>query len=120
MYTAAEIERARRRQGIIQATKGEGRFLREGEAVARIDPVLYHNAVQSNRRVYGVRDCWAEPEFLNDQLRRHPELRVRNVGRSVRARVGDNRETREADAKGNGRLTRFGRTTFHKSYQQAG
>jgi len=117
MYTAAEIQKAARRQAVIQATKGEGRFLRDGEAVARIDPVLYHNAVQSNRRVYGVRDCWAEPEFLNDQLRRHPELRVRNVGRSVRVQGSGFRVQGEG---GTGRLTRFGRVNFHKSYQQAG
>ena len=113
-YSQEEIERARVRQGVIQRRMGQGRLLRDGEVTMRIDPVLYHNAVQQNQRVYGVRDCWTEKEFTDDMLRRHPELRVRNVGKT-RVRVGNaGSGKREA---GSGKLTRFGRATFHKTYQ---
>jgi hypothetical protein len=50
-------------------------------------------------------------------LRRHPELRVRNVGRKFRISRGDPPVAR---TDGSGRLTRFGRTSFHKSYDKAG
>lgn len=114
-YTRAEIEAARRRQLEVARIQGEARPMREGVKSMQVDPVLYHNAVQTNRRVYGVRDCWSEPEFRRDMAKRHPELAVKTVSDRIMVGAGGNTQG------GTGRLLPgLGRVTFHKRYPQSG
>jgi hypothetical protein len=112
-YTGEQIQAAIQRQKAIARQRGEARLLRDGQVDYRVDATLYHNAIAMNRRDYGVDNCWAEKEWVRDQVRRHPELRVRNVPRHLRFRISDFGLTEPAGA---GRLTRFGRVTFHKRY----
>lgn len=111
-YTGEQMQAAIGRQREIARTRGEARLLRDGQVDYRVDPVIFHNAIAMNRRDYGVDNCWAEKEWVRDQTRRHPELRVKNVPRNFRLTIADCRLRNEAA----GKLTRFGRVTFHKTY----
>jgi hypothetical protein len=108
MIGQAEIAAAAARQRIAARDRVRVPLGREGVCTMRIDPTLYHNAVQSNRRVYGVRDIWTEPEFRRDMARRHPELATVTEPSRPTAGYGHKRV-------GGGDLervaTRFGRAT---------
>lgn len=109
MYSGDDIGAAARRQMDLARDRVRVPLGRNGVCSMRIDPVLYHNAVQSNRKVYGVRDIWSEKEFRDDMARRHPELAtVTDFGREGRGRA--------VAEEGSGRMTRLGRATFSKVY----
>jgi hypothetical protein len=113
MYTAEQIEQARRNQHRIQRATGERVFLEDGAMDLKMDARLFHNARISEQQDHGVENCWAEKEFVEDMKRRHPEIAVKSRPRKLRFAVGGGVLP---DSWGQGRLTRFGRTTFHKSY----
>lgn len=114
MYTAEQLEAARRNQHRIQRGLGERVFLEDGAMTVKLDARLFHNSRISEQRDHGVANCWEEPEFVADMRRRHPEIAVRSRPRQVTVRV----PSRAVTGRGTGRggLTRFGRVTFHKSY----
>ena len=114
-YTAVDIEKARRRQLTAARERGQAIPLKEGARELQVDAVLYHNARIQNQRDYHVDDCWAEKEFRDDMARRHPEIVVKNQSGKIAvmfSRIG-------AATDGLPKLTRFGRVTFHKTYQDA-
>lgn len=111
-YTQADIERARLRQHIAAGVRGQSVAMGDGARTMQVDAVLYHNARIRNQRDYHVDDCWAEKEFRDDMARRHPENVVKVLPTGIRVALGNNLAI-GSDA---GRLTRFGRVTFHKNY----
>ena len=115
MYTERDIKQAARRQRMANQERGvAGPIGKDGRLSMQIDPVLFHNAVQSNREVYGVDNIWDEPEFCSDMKRRHPELAVETKSRNPHISLA----TRDGGCpSGIGRKTRFGRVTWHKRYE---
>ena len=114
MYTVEAQHRAIERQRAL--AKAEQRRERkpcglDGFKRMQVDSVLYHKTRMANAEKYGVRDCWAEPEFVRDMERRHPELRTNTKSGKISGRVGGGAETRES-----GKLTPWGRVTFSKTY----
>lgn len=115
-FTREQVGAAILRQKEIARTRGEARMLRDGAVDYRIDATLFHNARLANKRVYGVENCWAEKEFVNDMVRRHPEIAVKNVSGKIRVTGFGQGRRRDEPRRFGGRLTRFGRVTFHKAY----
>ena len=111
MYSGTDITKAAKRQKILKRTQGECTRLQDGEKPLQVDSVLFHNARMSNKRVYGIDNVWAEKEFQDDMVRRHPEFAVKNHSRTIM--VGGY----GGHTPGVGRLTRHGRVTFHKVYR---
>lgn len=109
-YTRADIEAARQRQERLQRKFGERKLLQDGAMDFKIDARLFHNARLSEQRDHGVENCWQEPEFVADMKRRHPEIAVKSVSGKIRVAFRPPIPTET------GRLTRFGRVTFHKAY----
>lgn len=109
MYGVRDIEAAKLRQTELARSRERVPLGENGVCTMRIDPVAYHNAVQLNRKQYGVRDIWTEKEFRDDMARRHPELAT--VTKGKRPMIGGcGFETAP------NRLTRFGRATYSKVY----
>lgn len=112
MYGARDIAQAARRQAMVKRERGEARPLgSDGRRSMQIDAVLFHNAIQGNREVYGVDNIWNEPEFCEDMKRRHPELAVETKSGKTSICLADG-----SCPAGIGRRTRFGRVTWHKRY----
>lgn len=112
MYSRPQIEMARRRQEVAARVRGSAFAMHDGCRTMQIDTVLFHNARIANQRDYKVQNCWSEPEFCADMVRRHPELGVKCLSRNPRVRIpGD-----PVNLENTGRLTRHGRVTFHKTY----
>lgn len=80
--TAKHIQTAKTRQQTIKAAAGASRVCETTDGclqpVGKVDPYLFHHAAAANPDV-GY-DIWNQPEWVNDQIRRHPEL-----GASVQA-----------------------------------
>jgi hypothetical protein len=49
-----------------------------GEAIVpmRVDKDVYEAARIANLEEYGGENCWDDPEFCGDMMRRHPEIRT--------------------------------------------
>lgn len=84
-----KLEAARKRQVAVKAaSKPSGMRTADGSdahRALRVDKELFHNAI-NNYRDEGVRNVWDEPEFVDDMVKRHPELAC-DVERNT-ARVG--------------------------------
>ena len=102
-YSAERLQRVHERaleEARHRPPKGE---MRGGDGVLarRIPREAYFNAVVH----HGVDPC--DDGYWDDMERRHPEIAVKFEGKpGVRAHIDT----------GAGRLTRFGRVTFHKRY----
>jgi len=106
--TREEAERTLRRDEDAAARRPARTSFADGDGaiVRSMSEAAYLNAVQ------GGNDP-KDAEFWSDMERRHPHLKVPYVPRRATVSVAGGRSSDDGSS---GRLTRFGRVTFHKGY----